>query len=267
MNENRQKELINYFENDYSAKTDPYFITKIKTEKLKDRIIDLLESYEMLAEYLGVFNFDLYVKALCNINILNSNDVQKLINIISDKFIKIKNNLKYFKYSPFNTYESKIAQLFHSLYELKRICKGKFDDTENKIYNKLKDEFLKQQTDLFSFEWLYDDNLQNFKKCFIDFISVLSYLQAEEKYCYVINIALSKLIVQDSPEFEAVLENFLKAYKNNYGNHVFENVYTKRIMQEIFNKFNKNIPYCYDDLFMEKQIKKLRLLLRRSSTL
>lgn len=261
----RRQELVQFFEENFTVKTDPYFIEKIKTEKLKEKIISLLESYEMLAEHSGVYSFDSYVKALVNARLLKKEDVKKVIEIIGNKYYKLKSNPNYFKYSFYNSYDSRVSEVFRAFSEIKRIETENSDNQEEVLYEEMKSEYMRQKKELFSLSWLYDDNLQNFKKGFMDMLSVLSYTFMEEKYCYVFDIALSKLILQDSSEFEAVLENFLMAYENGYGNHVFENKHTKAILQEIFNKFNKSIPYCYDDLFMKKQIERLsKILVHRS---
>lgn len=219
----------------------------------------------MLAEHSDVYSFDSYVKALVNARLLKKEDVKKVIEIIGNKYSKLKSNLNYFKYSFYNSYDSRVSEVFRAFSEIKRIETENSDNQEEVLYEEMKSEYMRQKKELFSLSWLYDDNLQNFKKGFMDMLSVLSYTFMEEKYCYVFDIALSKLILQDSSEFEAVLENFLMAYENGYGNHVFENKHTKAILQEIFNKFNKSIPYCYDDLFMKKQIERLsKILVHRS---
>jgi len=54
-----------------------------------------------------------------------------------------------------------------------------------------------------------------------------------------------------------VLEQFINVYKGKYGDGVFENDATTIILIQILRKFKTEIPFCYDDLFIKVQMRKL----------
>ncbi len=259
LSKERQSQLVEYFEQNYTLKINPHFIYVLRSSDLNKRVIKLLDEYEMLAENPLLYRFDYYIRALCHSKILGYAEIDELIKIISNKFKKLTNNKDYFKYTKYR-YSQKVNELFESLCELQAIA-NKNNDIDDELYNTMKTEFIRENKELFSFTWLYDENLQNFKKQFMNMITVLSYLEEEQKYTNIINIALSKIVVQDSSEFEAVIEQFLNCYEANYGNNVLNNEMTKQIMIEIYNKFTTNIPDCYDDLFIKEQLKRLEKIL------
>lgn len=255
----RQNELCEYLKTEYTLRINPYFIQIVQSAELNRKVIELLKTYEILAVNPMLYHFEYYIKALCNTKLLNENDVKKLLAIISENNKKVTDNKEYFKYEQYR-YKQIINGLFESVCEIKNITDKK-DKEITTLHSIVKKEFVSENNVFFTFKWLYDENLQNFKVGFIDALSFFSHLKQEKKYCYIINIALAKILVQDSPEFEAVLEQFLLEYERGYGNHVFENTTTKSILSEIYKKFSTDIPDCYDDLFIKEQIKRLEKII------
>ena len=76
------------------------------------------------------------------------------------------------------------------------------------------------------------------------------------KYLHVFNTALTKILVQDSSDFEAVIGHFEKNY-TTYEDGLFINEETTKILLQIMNKFKIAIPDCYDDLFIKEEMKLL----------
>ena len=99
--------------------------------------------------------------------------------------------------------------------------------------------------------------MQEFRQYFIETITCFSYLHLETEYLYIIDTCLLKIITQDSREFEAVIEQFIIIYENGYADNIFNNKTTTGILIQMLNKFKKDIPFCYDDLFIKEQMKKL----------
>lgn len=253
----RQKELVKYYEKNYELNIDPYFITVLNSEILNNRVIGLLDNYDILNMKPIRYFFFQYVKNLCKSKVITDLDLTKIIIIIEKKYKNLKEN----SYKLNNhLYKERIESLFISVSEVKFVMnENEFRNSE--LFEELKKEYIQSNNDFFMFRWLYDSNLEEFKKYFIQAFTIFSYLEEEKKYLYVFNIGLAKILVQDSAEFEAVLEQFLKVYESGYGYNVFDNENTKTILREIYLKFNYEIPECYDELFIKKQMKRMRIIL------
>ena len=170
--------------------------------------------------------------------------------------------ITYFKSEPANIIIAIQNDLFLAIAEILTEELLEKEPDLNKIYNELKKAYIEAHSELFEFKWLYADDLRKFRDFFIESLTCFSYLHLETKYLYIVNICLSKIIVQDSSEFEAVIEQFIKRYINIHSPQVFENETMTTILLQVLNKFKQEIPFCYDDLFIKAQMKKLAKCMR-----
>ena len=133
------------------------------------------------------------------------------------------------------------------------------------IYDLVKTEFQNQIQDFYNFEWLYTDDYQKFRLSFSNAVSYFSYLHQAKEYLYIFNIVLSKLIVQDDSNFEAVLELFVTIYSSNYEKNILVNNEIHTLLLQLMKKYKLEIPYCYDYLFIKKQMRLLAEALRKNA--
>jgi len=252
-----QNELISYFEKHYTIQTDPYFITKLKTDKLKNRCLNLIKEYDVKAYSSLDYSLLHLVKALNASQLLNDEDKKTICRYIADKYKILQENIDYFKHDPYKRYINLQNEFFLIIAEILTKKQLQKDTKFNKIYTELEKTYKAEKSELLEFKWLYTDDLQKFKQYFLETLSCFSYLHLEKQYLPITNICLSKVIVQDSAEFEAVLEQFINVYKGKYGNSVFENETTTGILIQILTKFRIEIPFCYDDLFIKAQMQRL----------
>ena len=257
LDESMQKELITYFEENYTIKTDPYFITKLKTDKLKNKIINIIKEYNIMSYRSDEYRLLTFVKALNYAKLLKETDKKEICKDIMEKYKILQNNIEKLKHDPYKRYIKLKDGFFLIIAELFTKEETQKDVEVNEIYTELKKEYLKEHSEFFEFKWLYITDLTTFKVCFLKAIECFSYLRIEKRYLYIINTCLSKIVVQDSPDFEAIIERFIDIYEDKYGDGVFENEETKVILIQILNKFRKDIPFCYDDLFIKEQMKRL----------
>jgi len=257
MEECIQKKLISYFEEYYTIQIDPYFITKLKTDKLKNRCLNLIKEYDVKAYSSLDYSLLHLVKALNASQLLNDEDKKTICRYIADKYKILQENIDYFKHDPYKRYINLQNEFFLIIAEILTKKQLQKDTEFNKIYTELEKIYKAEKSELLEFKWLYTDDLQKFKQYFLETLSCFSYLHLEKQYLPIINICLSKIIVQDSAEFEAVLEQFINVYKGKYGNSVFENETTTGILIQILTKFRIEIPFCYDDLFIKAQMQRL----------
>ena len=252
-----QKEVISYFEENYTIKTDPYFIMKMRTPKIKEKCLELIKNYDVKAYNSLDHSLLGFVKSLIYSGLLNESDKRTICMSIMEKYTDLKENNDYFKHDPYRRDISLKDEFFLIIAEILTKEQLEKDMELNNIYITLEKAYKEQKLYLLSFEWIYMEDLQKFKQYFLEVLSYFSYLHIEKEYLYIINTCLSKIIVQDSSEFEAVIEQFIKVYINKYGNGVFENETTSGILIQILTKFKHEISFCYDDLFIKDQMQKL----------
>lgn len=252
-----QKELQSHFEEHYTIQIDPYFITKLKSDKLKNKCLELIKHYDIKAYSSLDYRLLGFVKNLLYANLLDESDKKEICTYIAEKYQTLQENSDYFKHDP---YQRRIAlqnEFFLIVAELAPKEQQETDSDIKELYAELEKTYKEQNAYLLSSEWSYTNDLQKFKQAFLESIPCFSYLHLEKQYLPIINICLSKIIVQDSAEFEAVLEQFISIYESKFGNGIFENDKTADILIQILRKFKIEIPFCYDDLFIKAQMKKL----------
>lgn len=257
-----KKQVRTYYEANYTIQTDPYFITLFKSEKIKNTVVKLVCDFNMTRSNAGDFPLLTFVRAMKQANLLTLSDKNKIAESVFAKFKKIENLESLSAYD--GRWKSNLIKTFFFI--AAELVDGTREEDSRILFdicNVLKVAYKKSSSDLFDFEWLYDEDLASFRTNFIVFLSAIHYLKEEQKYLPEINMALSKIVLQDSAEFEGVLEQFLQMYALGYGNQVFENKNTIAILEQIESKFKKNIPLCYDDLFIKEQLKKMEVLLKR----
>jgi hypothetical protein len=257
LKKNIQKKLVTYFEENYTLTVDPFFITKLKTDRLKDKCLELIKNYDIKAYYSYDYNLLSFVKALNDSKLLKESDKKEICKNIMEKYKILKDNMDHFKYDLYKHYIKLQNDCFHIIAELFTKEEAQKDEELDKIYTELENTYKENHSDFFEFKWLYTLDLKEFRLKFFEAITCFSYLHIEEKYLDIINTCLSKIIVQDSSEFEAVIEQFINIYEQNYGNGVLKEEATEIVLIQILNKFRQDIPFCYDDLFIKEQMKRL----------
>ena len=252
-----QNKLIGYFEKHYTMRIDPYFITKLKTNKLKNKCLELIKEYDVKVYSSLDYSLLRLIKALIYSNLLDNADKKTICTCIADKYKILHENIDYFKNDPYKRHIDLQNDFFLIISEILTKEQLQKDTELNTIYTELKTVYKEQNAYLLSTKWLYTDDSQKFKQAFLESISCFSYLHLEQQYLPIINICLSKIIVQDSAEFEAVIKQFIDIYEGKYGSSVFENETTTGILIQILTKFRIEIPFCYDELFIKAQMQRL----------
>lgn len=253
--------LLQIMEDHISLKTDPFFITVFKSEKMKDKILAEIENRPLNYFNSAEYSDKNFILALNQVELLSMEDKLKICHILLTKYSIAKNNPDYFKYSHPTVYSNLIESYFIIL-ETITSKKERQDNSElNNAYEVIHTEFIKTLKLLYTFNWIYSESLEDFKINFLHALTCFSYLHQAKKYLYIINTSLTKLIVQDDKNFEAVIEQFVKVYLD-YENGIFINKTTSLILIQLMDKFRMEIPFCYDDLFIKEQMKKLAIKMK-----
>lgn len=251
---NEQKNKVkNFVEEKYNIQIDPFIITQIPSVKVKQICLTILTNFN-----LGRFdsrNYSLLrmVKILLQENLLEKQDVLQIVSICKRNFdVLIKNN---------NQYRKDLTSYYFKMFEeiLLEIYDVQADTMKAQIKDIL-DLYLNCQeykTEVLTLTNVSIEDTSVVKRLFTDSLTEFSYLHSAKENLYLFNLVLSKLVVQDSADFEGILGQFISAYSNGYEDTVFENEETEKILLVLLTKFKNNIAYCYDDLFIKEQMIKL----------
>ena len=203
-----------FFETNFTIYTDPYFITIFKSDTLKNKIISIIQDDNPLSFNSRKYQITKYIRFLHHEKMFDLNDKILISNIIKTRIEKIISNKDYFSHG-FTSLKDTIADLFYCLENITSEQDRNNSLEIKNIYDLVKTEFQNQIQDFYNFEWLYTDDYQKFRLSFSNAVSYFSYLHQAKEYLYIFNIVLSKLIVQDDSNFEAVLELFVTIYSSN----------------------------------------------------
>ncbi|QEK00263.1 SIR2 family protein [Treponema phagedenis] len=250
IDENTKNELNRYLENNYTLQIHPYFITKIKTEKIKEKCLEFLKNYNISSSNSYEYPLNDYITALVQSKQLMKEDMQEIYDLAMDKYRELKryeDRLKSNRFMP-NRYDYLVGMFF----AIVRLMINEGGIITGDDYIELENEYKKQRADFFEFKWIFAEDTQQFKKYFLHMFFVFSYhYKLIENFVQKINDCLSRIQSQDSSEFEAPLEQFISMYDTNYNNSNFKDGMTDRILIRILKKFKSNIDFCYDDLFIK----------------
>ena len=253
-----------FFEKDYTIHTDPFFIKHFKSETLKERILQIIKRDNILTYNSSNYPISTFIRMLYQEDMINIDDKKIICSILKDDYTTILEHIEHFNYG-FKSLKDNISEFFYCLEEITTVQERKDYPEINETYEIIKKEFLNQIKPFYTFDWLYNSDTQKFRISFTNAVSYFSYLRQAKQYLYIFNIVLSKLIVQDDSNFEAVLELFINIYSKNYEKSVLKNKDTHELLIQLMKKFKLEIPYCYDYLFMKKQMKLLATALEKNN--
>lgn len=252
-----------FFENNYTIYTDPYFIKHFKSDKLKERILQIIKRDNVLAYNSRNYSISNFIRMLYQEQMINVDDKKIICSILKDDYENILEHIDHFNYG-FKSLKDIISEFYYCLEEITTEKERKDYPEINEIYEIIKNEFLNQIKSFYRFDWLYNNDTQKFRISFTNAVSYFSYLRQANEYLFIFNIVLIKLIVQDDSNFEAVLELFINIYSKNYEKSVLKNKDTHELLIQLMKKYKQEIPYCYDYLFMKKQMKILATALEKN---
>ena len=253
-----------FFEKGYTIHTDPYFIKYFKSETLKKRILLIIKKDNILAYNSRNYSISKFIRMLYQEKMLNIEDKKIICSILKDDYKNMLEHIEQFNFG-FKSLKDSISEFYYCLETITTEQERKDYPDINEAYEIIKKEFLNQIEPFYNFDWLYNSDTQKFRIIFTNAVSYFLYLHQAKEYLHIFNIVLSKLIVQDDSNFEAVLELYIEIYSKNYEKSVLKNKDTHELLIQLMKKYQLEIPYCYDFLFMKKQMKLLATALKNNN--
>lgn len=247
----------------FTVQLDPYLIILFSPSILiKEKVLTVLQEYDIFSYNSKDYQLTDYIRALNQKKLLDITDKERVATILLNNCNKILNNKDTNKYF-FNTPENILSMYFFALVDVTTSLERKKSPIIQRAYTTIKKAFKSTIGDFYNLAWLYTDNMQEFRSSYLKAFSYFSYLNKISMHLDVFNIGLSKIVVQDDKEFEAVLEQFIRLYKMGFSKNLFINNGTTSILLQILKKFKLEIPYCYDYLFIKEQIYELALAMKK----
>lgn len=236
-----------YLVENMSLEIDPYVLTKVSSKKITVSAINFIKNYDFSSwrsTYGSPVNL---IRALNQIDALDDDLRKKLSVIIQEKNLyldTIEQNNEYIKKS---ITSAKIV-LFFMAQEL-----GLKDD----FVEKLKTFYTESKKDVLSFAWLFKSTSE-YSDGFEDYLRYCSFTEPTKLNLGIIYTCLAKILLIDIQINEAVLEKFIEIYTGNpFFSFVQSDTNIKTQLVMIMKKFRDEIAFCYDDLFIKKEMKML----------
>mgnify|MGYP003295403687 CR=1 FL=1 len=186
-----------------------------------------------------------------------------ICKLLKKRFEIIMNNKERFSFG-FKSLDDVVSEIYFCIEEITSIQEREHNSEINDVYKLIKAEFINQIKPFYDFKWLYTNDSQTFRIFCFKAISYFSFLHEANKFLSILNITMTKLIVFDDSNFEAVLELFIKMYSEGYEESVLQNNETHSLLLQLMKKYKFEIPYCYDYLFIKKQMKLLAEALKNN---
>lgn len=250
------KELLLHF--DFSI--DYNLLINIKNNDLKKLVLSKIEEYIVDKQNISVSTIAGFIEVYDKTEQLSSKDYTKIRKQLNCLFLRLE-DLKE-KISK-NNYMTEIEKWFYLLGFLEN--NEHYDNNDfSSFYAEIKNKYIELNEELFSYDWIYSNNLELFRVNSYKIINFYSITHAAKENINILNQILLRIVTGESNEFEGPLELFIKLLDTNYENNILENDFSIALFKQIQKRFLHEIPLCYDDLFinslmgsLDKKLKKI----------
>ena len=235
-----------YLVNKMNLAVNPFILTKITAPQITDAVITMIEGYDLLSYNSSFYSPVDFIRALNQVNAISETENNRLRDIIKSKYERLSSMTSTNQYQSESIENAKILLFFLSV-ELN--LKEEFVEELKKVYT----EFEK---DTLSFLWIENSD-NTYSQGFIRYLRYCSFTNPDSIDMGIVYTCLARIITDNIKINEAVLEQFINIYSDNKVFKKLKEVGINRILLQIMKKFKKEIPACYDDLFVKKQMQKL----------
>lgn len=253
--EDKEKVKQSFIKN-LSLSMDSNFLSIIYDVSIKDKVLHIIKSYIMDNHNISISKVSGFITVLESKGLLADSDYDDIYNLIEVLYLRLIEN----KTRLTNiTYSGEIEKWFYftaymdSSVKIEKGLKSKY----HQLFMKIDNEFMEIYKDIFDLSWIYGKDLQKFK---INTIKIFNYFYAKKtikKNIGVVNQILSRIATGESKEFEAPLELFINLLDTEHGNVLLKDKMAVNVLKQITIRFDKDIPFYFDDLFITKLMEKL----------
>ena len=251
-----KKMAKDYLANNMTLDINPYFVKVCYTPKLKSTLLELITRKNYNIDKSSEWPISEYIYVLCEIGKLNAKELDLICRLISKRILRQIDDARKGDDSLFDwNLERYFEVIKKATLDLHAEEKGSVRECLNllePIYKEKSDELLKC-------DWLNIENGQELRNKFYKAYSFAEFLHKEDRFVRCIRLMLAKIITRDDPIFEAVLQIFVnKCSTDVWRSRLTMDDEVKFYVACLVEKFQKDIPMCYDDLFIKEKISELK---------
>ncbi len=197
-----------------------------------------------------------HIEILLEKNDLTQIDIDLIVNTLLKNYTTIKDFRD--KGKEYVTFDSELYiqtyyQVLHKYSQQLKISKN-----AQELQKLLKKECDCYSKEIFSFNWIYDYQHQDFRKNFNKLILYSELLNKEAKVLPQIQLIFSKLLFLNQVEFEAIIKSInylLNRPDKKWFTLISKNKVLVFALIQIMQKFKFEVNIHYDDLFIKEQMK------------
>ena len=257
INDNLKNKCIEFLKQNMSLEINPEFLRKCYSDEAKEKIISIIENkdyrYISSAEWPAVG----YMRVLKEINKLESDDLKRMCPSIN-KLAEIYSGSLFIK----DYYNSMMKPYYEFVSEIFESDNPELKSAVEESVKIFKPVYEKKANEILLFDWISTQDKQAFRDSFAESFSYSVTMNRQNELIPYIGLVLSRIFLDedegDVSKYEAVLELFVTYCGYEEWFNLFKKDSTiKFSIARIMRKFKRNIPLCYDDLFIRGQMFKL----------
>lgn len=257
INDNLKNKCIEFLKQNMSLEINPEFLGKCYSDEAKEKIISIIENkdyrYISSAEWPAVG----YMRVLKEINKLESDDLKRMCPSIN-KLAEIYSGSLFIK----DYYNSMMKPYYEFVSEIFESDNPELKSAVEESVKIFKPVYEKKANEILLFDWISTQDKQAFRDSFAESFSYSVTMNRQNELIPYIGLVLSRIFLDedegDVSKYEAVLELFVTYCGYEEWFNLFKKDSTiKFSIARIMRKFKRNIPLCYDDLFIRGQMFKL----------
>lgn len=251
-----KKKAKDYLANNMTLDINPYFVKVCYTPKLKSSLLKLIIQKNYNRDKSSEWPISEYLEVLCEIRKLNIKELDLICGLIRKRLQRqiddarkgidslfdwdLERYFEVIKKAALDLHAEKIGSIRDCLDILEPVYKG-------------------ESNELLRCGWLNIENGQELRNKFYKAFSFAEFLHKEDVFVQCIRLMLAKIITWDDPIFEAVLQIFVnKCSTDVWRSRLTMDDEVKFYVACLVEKFQKDIPMCYDDLFIKEKISELK---------
>lgn len=255
-----QKFTRDYLSQNMALNISPYFVKTCFSPKLKSRLLDLIINKNHKTESAADWPLCDYIEILHKIKRLEAKELNQICLSLKNRFQQQIND----KHDEFNSlFEWDLNRYFEVLQKAATDLQAERIGAIKECLDLLHPVYISNAKEILQYDWLNTTDNQAFRNNFYKSFSFAKFLHQENSHIRYTGLVLSKILTQENPIFEAALQIFIYKCQDNFWREQLTRDDTIIFyVKSIIEKFQKEIPLCYDDLFIKEKIEDLKKIFK-----
>lgn len=248
--------IKDYLSNNMTLNINPYYVQVCYSSKLKQKLLDLIINKNYKMESSSEWPICDYIKVLHDVGKLDAEELNLICQSIKGRILQQIND-------SYKGIDSLFEWDLQHYYEVIKMSASDLHAEQKESIKECLDYlapiYTNEATAILKYDWINTENGQDLRNNFYKAFSFAEFLHEEDGLIRYVGLMLAKMLTQDSSYFEAILEIFLYKCKTDiWRNRITKDETIKFYVKCLIEKFEKSVPMCYDDLFINKKIRDLK---------